>query len=414
LRIAILGPFTGPSLSGQFEFPPAAGVLPPGYPGAPLLTVLAMALVERGHYVGTISTDYFTPTQQLEPFRAYHSRKLSAYFCPQRPHSFRASGGKCGRALDFFHYERQCLLAAIEDFRPDVVHAHWTYEFVWAALDSEYPTLATAHDSPAKVVRFMPSVYRASRYLMARYVLSRCEHVTAVSPDLASEIKSFVSTEIAVVPNPIANTVISAAGCSEFAFGNKSLLMVLNGWTQMKNGALALRAFGVARRSDPALRLVCFGAGYETDGPAHRWAKRRALDVGVEFRGSVPQDAILEQMRSSTALLHPSRLEACCMAIAEAMSLGLPVIAGRHTGGVAWQLDDGRAGILADVTKVDDLASAIITMTRDGQEWKQMSASARVRARQLFSIDRVVDQYLSLYTMVRGKDRSTAAATVPT
>ncbi len=31
------------------------------------------------------------------------------------------------------------------------------------------------------------------------------------------------------------------------------------------------------------------------------------------------------------------------MAIAESMSLGLPVVAGRNTDGVSWQLDNGRA-----------------------------------------------------------------------
>ena len=151
MRIAILGPFIGKSLADQFDLAPDIGVLPPGYPGAPLMTVLAKALVERGHHVATVTTDYFTPIKQLEPYRAYHSKSVSAYFCPQRPHSFRWSDGRLGRALDFFKYERECLVTAINDFAPDVIHAHWTYEFVWAALDSAYPTLATAHDSPAKV-----------------------------------------------------------------------------------------------------------------------------------------------------------------------------------------------------------------------------------------------------------------------
>ena len=378
------------------------------------MTVLARVLVERGHQVAAISTDYSSPIESLEPFRVFHGRKLRAYFCPQRPRSFRSSNGKWGRALDFFKYERDCLLAAIRDFKPDVIHAHWTYEFAWAALDSGFPTLATAHDSPAKVVRFTPSLYRASRYLMARRVLARCEHLTAVSPDLAADLNGLAPASITVVPNPIADAVLSSAGCSDGAFSAKTLLMVLNGWNPLKNGALALRAFSEARRADPALRLVCFGSGYESGGLAHRWAQRKALDQGVEFRGSVPHHAILEQMRVSTALLHPSRWEACCMAIAESMSLGLPVIAGRHTDGVPWQLDEGRAGILADVTQVDDVARAIVAMTSDNQRWQQMSTVAKARARQLFASDRVVDQYLSLYARARESSQGVvAAAAVP-
>ncbi|MCZ7562814.1 MAG: glycosyltransferase [Burkholderiales bacterium] len=104
---------------------------------------------------------------------------------------------------------------------------------------------------------------------------------------------------------------------------------------------------------------------------------------------------VLREMQRSAALLHPSRGEACSMAIAEAMSLGLPVIAGRRTDGVGWQLDQGRAGVLVDVNDARDIARGIEAATADFAIWLEMSAAARRRARELFSIDRVVDEYLS-------------------
>ena len=97
------------------------------------------------------------------------------------------------------------------------------------------------------------------------------------------------------------------------------------------------------------------------------------------------------------------------MAIAESMSVGLPVVAGRRSGGVGWQLDDGRAGILADVTDVDDLARSIIAMTGDLGRWHAMSTAARSRARQLFSVENVAEQYVELYTKAINGERSTAA-----
>jgi glycosyltransferase involved in cell wall biosynthesis len=397
MRIALVGPFSGPSLSGAFAFPDARGALPPGYPGAPLMTELAKALVERGHQVAAISTDFSTPVQELEPFRLYRGRELHAYFCPQRPSSFRSSDGRRGRALDFFRYERECLRAAIVDYAPDVVHAHWTYEFVWAALDSGFPTLATAHDSPAKVVRFMPSLYRLFRFFMARRVLARCRNLTAVSPDLERDLRRMTRATITVVANPIPNAVLQAPGCAPGAFDSKTLLMVLNGWTYLKNGPRALRAFALARQSDPQLRLVCIGSGFEPDGPAQRWAAAKELHTNVSFLGSRAQHEVLDRMRNSLALLHPSRNEACSMSIAEAMSVGLPTIAGRRTGGVAWQLDQGRAGVMAEVTDATDLAQAILQLGRERRLWNDISSAARARAVQLFAIDQVVDQYFSLY-----------------
>lgn len=401
MRIALIGPFAGPALASRFPFAVEGGALPAGYPGAPLMTALAKALVERGHRVGCISTDYSTPVAQLEPFRLFQAPGVSTYFCPQRPHSFRSAGGRRGRSLDHFRFERECLLAAIKDFAPDVIHAHWTYEFVWAALDSGVPTLATAHDSPAKVLRFTPNLYRASRYLMARRVLARCSHLTAVSPDLANDLRHWTPAPITVVPNPIPDDVLASPGCTPAAMHSKTFVMVLNGWTKLKNGATALRAFDLARRSDAQLRLVCFGAGFEAGGPAHRWAQRRGLDAHVAFRGPVPHQTIIEQMCRSTGLLHPSRWEACCMSIAEAMSVGLPVIAGQRTDGVAWQLDDGRAGALVDVTDARVIAAAIVTMASDAAQWSRWSEAARARAHRLFACDAVVDEYVALYAGLR-------------
>ncbi|MFM9884423.1 MAG: glycosyltransferase family 4 protein [Burkholderiales bacterium] len=373
------------------------------------MAVLARALVDREHVVAAITTDYSTPIESLEPFRTFHAPGLTAYFCPQRTHSFRNSEGMRGRALDFFRYERDCLKSAIEDFSPEVIHAHWTYEFVWAGLDSTRPIVATAHDSPAQVVRYTPNLYRAARYLMARRVIPRCRHLTAVSPDLAADIQHFAKAPITVVPNPISKSVMAAEGCAAEAFENKSLMMVLNGWDGLKNGARALRAFALARRTAPALRLDCFGAGFEVDGPAQQWARKSGLDGNISFLGPVPHHQIIEHMRSSTALLHPSRWESCCMAIAESMSVGLPVVAGRRSGGVAWQLDNGQAGILADVTDVDDLARCIIAMTGDRGRWHAMSTAARSRARQLFSVENVADQYVQLYAKAIKGERSAAA-----
>jgi glycosyltransferase involved in cell wall biosynthesis len=113
-------------------------------------------------------------------------------------------------------------------------------------------------------------------------------------------------------------------------------------------------------------------------------------------------------MQSATALLHPSLVEACSMTIAEAMTVGLPVIGGNRTGGVAWQLDEGRAGVLAEVTDANDVARRIIDLTRDISRWRELSTTARTRAQELFSIDRVVDQYLSLYAvaLLRAEERS--------
>jgi glycosyltransferase involved in cell wall biosynthesis len=418
MRIALVGPFSGGSLAAGFPALADGDRLPPGYPGAPLMTTLARALVDRGHEVAAISTCYTSPVADLEPFRHWKrqpGREIDIYFCPQRPHSFRSSGGRCGRAVDGFRFEREGLQAAIAHFQPELIHAHWTYEFVWAALASGVPTLATAHDSPAKVLRYMPNLYRLVRYAMASHVIARCMHLTAVSPDLERDIRRWAPQPITVVPNPIAEAMFDSTACAPQAFESRRLVMALNGWVQLKNGAKALRAFQLARRTDERLRLVCFGADYEPGGAAQRWATANGCADAVEFRGPTPHAAMMEEFRRSMALLHPSRLEACSMSIGEAMSLGLPVIAGETTGGVAWQLDSGRAGMLVDVNDPTSMARAIGTLAADRTAWTRISAAGRTRARELFRLEPIVDAYLGLYDTVCRESRRgwLAAASTP-
>lgn len=413
MRIALLGPFAGPSLTQHFDFESkGATPLPPGYPGAPLMSVLARALVDRGHEVAAISTDYSSPTSTLEPFRRFESSRLTAYFCPQRGRTFRSASGMPGRSLDHFAYERRCLLEAINDWQPEFIHAHWTYEFVWAALDSGVPTLATAHDSPAKVLRFTPNLYRLFRYFMARRVIPRCPHLTAVSPDLANDLRAFTPVQATVVPNPISEAVLHSPGCTPGAFDSHTFVMVLNGWNKLKNASSAFEAFQLARRVLPQLRMVCFGSGYEDQGPAAAWARQKNLGDGIEFKGPVPHATILEQMRHSTALVHPSRWEACCMSIAEAMSVGLPVIGGRDTDGVPWQLDEGRAGALVDVTDPQNIAASMLRLSRERELWDVISMASRDRAHELFAQDKVVDRYLALYAQALARPVEHGAAAV--
>lgn len=103
------------------------------------------------------------------------------------------------------------------------------------------------------------------------------------------------------------------------------------------------------------------------------------------------------------------------MSIGEAMSLGLPVIAGASTGGVAWQLDGGRAGVLVDINKAASVAQAILSLAADAATWSRLSMTARSRASELFRLEPIVDAYLGLYDTVR-RDRPQrwmAAASTP-
>jgi glycosyltransferase involved in cell wall biosynthesis len=96
------------------------------------------------------------------------------------------------------------------------------------------------------------------------------------------------------------------------------LLYPANGWPH-KNHARLFEAFGLARAEHPDLRLVLTGVGHE----------RLALPDGVESRGHVSLDELVELYRSAAALVYPSLYEGFGIPCVEAMACGCPVACSR-------------------------------------------------------------------------------------
>jgi hypothetical protein len=95
--------------------------------------VLIGELLRQGHQVLGITVDYRLGGQAPVVARG---PGFELHVLPGRLRAWRFNGWQPGRALDAFRVERQALVATLAALRPDVVHAHWTYEFALAALDS--------------------------------------------------------------------------------------------------------------------------------------------------------------------------------------------------------------------------------------------------------------------------------------
>jgi glycosyltransferase involved in cell wall biosynthesis len=94
------------------------------------------------------------------------------------------------------------------------------------------------------------------------------------------------------------------------------LLYPANGWPHKNHGRL-LEAFELLRRERPELRLVLTGSGLE---------KLPAAE-GVELRGHVPRDELVNLYRTAQALVFPSLYEGFGLPPLEAMACGCPVAA---------------------------------------------------------------------------------------
>lgn len=391
MRIGIAGHISTDSIA-RFLHGGGAG-LPRGYYGAPLLGTLIGALLDRGHTIVAYTTSSDMPSSSRI---TASGDRFKITYCAARPRAFRYSEGRWGRAADAFKHERAALTQAMQDDAPDLIHAHWSYEFALAAIESKLPHLVTCHDAPQVVLRHAPDMYRLVRYVMARRVLSQAQNLTAVSPYLKHRLQQYSRAPIDVVPNPLPVHAEHLTGPSRrFDPARPRIAMVLNGWGTLKNPQPALRAFAALRRTFPAAELSIMGSDYGPGGPAESWARAQGLDTGVHFLGPQPYSTLLARLAASDLLLHPSLEETFGMSIAEAMSLGVPVVGGVSSGAVPWVIGGG--GMVTDVTSIRGIEKALIDVFVDPAKLQQYAQSARERALENFNALRVSATYEEKY-----------------
>lgn len=397
MRICIVGPIGTENIAHLMGS--QAVDAPAGYIGAPILGTLIESLIDRGHEVIGITTDTtLSPDQGLVKLQGEH---LQMVYCPQRRRAFSPEGGRLGRAADAFRLERRFLVQAIRAAQPDVVHAHWLYEFAWAAQDAGFPHVLTAHDSPAQILKYSRNLYRVVRYLMARRVASRARHLTTVSPYMQKELATITRARVDVVPNPLPKQVMSvvvaqpnSTGESDGKNGHR-LAMVFNGWASRKNGEAGLRAFALIRQTLPEAELYLFGQGVGEDEEAACWAAEAGLTKGVRFVGRLPHEQLLHQLSTCDLLLHPALEESFGAVLSEAMSMGVPVIGGQTSGAVPWVVGEG--GRLVDVSSPQAIARAALELLKDPEVLTALGVQAKNSTLDRFSPDAVAAAYEGYY-----------------
>jgi len=384
--------------------------VPDGYFGAPLTGILIGELLKAGHRVTGVTTDSKLPLDG-GPVRC-EGPNFSFVVCPSRRRAWRPNGWRLGRAVDFFAFERRQVRQALIEAAPDLVHVHWSYEFALAALAQPAPHLITCHDSPRAVLRFTRSLYRALRYLMAQQVFRRGREFTTVSDYMARELAPALGYPPEVIPNPVAGYVIEQ-GRPRAARPSRRVAMICNGWDRRKNAEPALRAFHQWRQTEPSAELHLFGAGFGPAEQAQRWTDQHGLSAGMIFHGKLPHRELVITLGELDALLHPSLEESFGVVLAEAMALGLPVVAGRDSGAVPWVMGADAtghcaAGVLVDVRGPEAIAAALGILFDEGYEARSLAALERVR--QNFSAASVIARYEARYARVLAAHAAPAGA----
>jgi glycosyltransferase involved in cell wall biosynthesis len=281
------------------------------------------------------------------------------------------------------------------------------------------PSLVTLHDlqpfdlpdnfGPAKRAYLQRSIPRTVRH--ARLVLTASEFVRRG----VVERFGVPDDHVRVTPwgvGPPSSEVSLAEVQARYGLPRRWFVYPAFTWWH-KDHALAVRAFATLAAREHDVVLVLTGG----EGPAEQSVMELVDSLGLRGRvrrtGLIPRRDVLAIVRGATALLYPSRYEGFGLPVAEAMSLGTPVLAADATS-----LPEvvGDAGWLLPPGQVDDWSEAMIRMLADGDERRRLGEAGRARAARYTwaaNADATVASYRDVAAMLAAEDTSVPDSSVP-
>jgi glycosyltransferase involved in cell wall biosynthesis len=231
--------------------------------------------------------------------------------------------------------------------------------------------------------------------LIERRVVEACDRVVVGSQFARRQLADSLGVRVdhvAVAPYGIdarfAPRPARADLRARHGLGEGPVVLFLGGLKPRKNLPLLLDVWAEVARAVPAARLLIAGGG-----PLLVSLRQRAAAMGlgdrVTFTGYVPEADKPDHFNLADVFVFPSALEGFGLAVGEAMSSGLPVVASDR-GSIPELLVDGEGGFLCDPARPATFAQALIRLLADPALRAKQGAANAERVDREFRWERCV------------------------
>lgn len=176
-----------------------------------------------------------------------------------------------------------------------------------------------------------------------------------------------------------------------------------------KHPELAIKLAARLKAKGYAFTLDMYGSGVELEGMQHLARRLDVTDV-VRFCGNLPNDRILEQMRSHDMFLFTSDRNEGWGAVAnEAMSNGCVLVGSDAIGSVPFLLKDGENGCVFKSCDLDSLMEKVEYLLNDRAEMRRMAINGYITMKTVWSPENAARNLMTLIDdLQNGRDTSVA------
>jgi glycosyltransferase involved in cell wall biosynthesis len=286
------------------------------------------------------------------------------------------------------------LRRTLRELKPDVVHVHSRRgaDFFGgrACALQALPAIVTRRVDAPDSALWTRLKYRPYRAVIA---ISRAIETqlarSGVETKRIHHIPSAVDTE-RYRPDDAARARLLAA----FRLPDDALIVAIVAQLIDRKGHARLFAeLPALARAHPTVKLLCFGRG-PLESELRAQVARARLEPHVHFAGF--RDDLPQLLAGVDVLAHPASREGLGVALLEALSCGLPVVA-CAVGGVVDVLEDGVHGRLVAAGDGSRFREALEELLADSAARRRLGAAGRAHVERNFSIARMIAAHLEVY-----------------
>ena len=296
------------------------------------------------------------------------------------------------------------LLAQLDDWRPDVVHAH-DWRSAWAghtlATLCAVPLVTTFHSTArGRHGGNVPDGDPASIHSVESWIANVSQRVICCSRFMQREVIDgfeLMPDHVQLIPNGVDVDVWAPIGDQY-----RSRLVLAWGRVQYEKGFQVLaQAIGRLRGRVPGIRCVIAGRGPYLPELQSQVDIEGVSDL-VHLAGYVTDEELRSLLHEAGCVVIPSLYEPFGIVALESLAANAPTIVAR-TGGLAEIMEDTEASLMFDPGNAKELATRIERVLMNSHVSQNMQAQGAEILHARFSWDAIARSTVSAYETARAE-----------
>lgn len=349
---------------------------------------LGLELAHRGHEVHLVASHLPFRLRSFESNIYFHESSPAYYPVFEDAPSNLALAAK--------------MVEVAENYHLDLMHVHYAMPFATSAylarqilMPKQLGVVTTLHGTDITVVGAEPAFFSVTRFS-----IQSSDRVTAVSRFLKERAEETfgITRPIEVIYNFVDPHIFAPKreGRLRLAGPDTKVLMHASNFRAVKNIPVVIQTFAEVHKRVKS-KLVMVG-----DGPEKAGAEQLARELGVHrdvlFLGN--QDCMEELFPLADIFLLPSSSESFGLVALESMSAEVPVVTS-NAGGLPEVVEHGYTGFLHDPSDVDGYVESSLKLLTNEPLRRTMGRRGRKVARERFTAEEMVQNYVRVYESLR-------------